>query len=163
MHAIRRAQHKTAGKALALDLGPSIDLPISAYLPDGFIPDTQLRLRLYRRLARIESVEEIKALARELEDRFGELPEPVKGLLYLLRVRVVAAEAGVPAIKGNKSRIAIVLPMRVTAASIALIHSRYRNAEARGTRVWLTPVDGWQNKLLELLQTLGEMTTAKRR
>jgi transcription-repair coupling factor (superfamily II helicase) len=163
MHAIRRAQNKTAGKALGLDLGPSIDLPISAYLSDEFIPDTQLRLRLYRRLARIESLEEIEALSQELADRFGKLPEPVSGLLYLLRVRVVAAEAGVPAVKGNRSRIAIVLPTRLTAASAALIHSRYRDAEARGTRVWLTPVDGWQDKLLELLQTLGEMTTAGRR
>ena len=163
MHAIRRAQHKTVAKALTLDMGPSIDLPVSAYLPDEFIPDMQLRLRLYRRLARLESVEEIEELGQELADRFGSLPEPVKGLLYLLRVRVVATEAGTPAIQGNKSRIAIVLPTRLPAATITAIHARYPDAEARGTRVWLTPTKGWQDKLLEMLQTLGELTTVNRR
>ena len=76
----------------------SIDLPLDAYLPEDYVPDPSLRLRLYRRMAGLTTLRQVKEMARELEDRFGEPPRPVENMLYFLRLKVLAAEAGVQAI-----------------------------------------------------------------
>ncbi|MBI2305251.1 MAG: transcription-repair coupling factor [Chloroflexi bacterium] len=72
---------------------PSIDLPLPAYIPTDYIPDENTRLDFYRRMAAIASVEKGEDMAQELRDRFGQLPEPVANLLYILRLRVLATAA----------------------------------------------------------------------
>ena len=162
--AARRAQEKTAARFLAVDVGPSIDLPVSAYLPDDFVPDHALRLRLYRRLARIEEAAEIDALEQEMSDRFGELPDPVRGLLFLLRVRVLADQAGIQAVTGDAHQIALALPLLLPSQTASDLMARFPDIQARGTRIWLpiTPADGiasesWQHRLLHLLESLAAL------
>jgi len=164
--AIRRAQHAVATSKSALGAGPSIDLPVSAYLPEDFAPDSQLRLRFYRRMARVESVDEVDELEREMADRFGDLAEPVKGLLYLLKVRALAAEAGVQGISSSDGeargmgQIALALPLPLTVSAAEQIEAWSSRVRARGTRIWLAADDGWQDKLLGLLRRLVELSPA---
>jgi len=157
MEAIRRAQHSVAASALGLGLGPSIDLPISAFLPDEFMPDNPLRLRFYRRLARIDSIQEIEDLAQELSDRFGQLPEPVKNLLYLLRVRILASAAGVQAISMEVSEIALALPVPLSAIAGGQITAQQPGTRVRGSRLWLQVTGDWRETLLRLLRHLGSL------
>ena len=104
-------QKITSEEAIAyltpLSEGVQINLPLPVYLPEDYVPDESLRLRLYRRLAGLLSEEEITAIAQELEDRFGELPEPVVNLLYQLRLKVLALESGVQAIGVDTGQIVI--------------------------------------------------------
>jgi transcription-repair coupling factor (superfamily II helicase) len=53
------------------------------------------------------SLKGIDEMAKELEDRFGELPEPVANLLYQLRLKILALEAGVKAIITETGQIVI--------------------------------------------------------
>jgi len=154
IEAIRRAQNVVAGSALALDIGPSVDLAVSAFLPDDYVPDSQLRLRLYRRMARVESPAQVDGLTEELRDRFGEPPDPVTGLLYLLKVRVLAANAGVQGISGDRSRIAISLPLPLAPDSAASIMAREPGSEARGTRIWIQAAGDWKGQLVRVLRFL---------
>jgi transcription-repair coupling factor (superfamily II helicase) len=153
--AIQRAQDKTAGEALALDLGPSIDLPLSAHLPADYVPDDPLRLRLYRRLARVRTVEDVAALAAELEDRFGPLPEPVANLLYVLKVRVMAAAAGVNALRTEGHEVVIQVPLALTRATSQALAAICAGCQARGTHVRLRLSEGWQDTLLRVLAELA--------
>ena len=157
--AIRRAQHAVATSS-ALGVGPSIDLPVSAYLPEDFAPDSQLRLRFYRRMARVETADEVDALEQEMIDRFGELAEPVKGLLYLLRVRALAAEVGVQAVTSSDGQVVLALPLPLTASASEQVEALMSGVRARGTRVWLSAGDGWQDRLLGLLRKLGQLSPA---
>ena len=43
-----------------------IDLPLAAYIPTDYVPDAALRLRLYRRMAILDSLLEIDEMAEEL-------------------------------------------------------------------------------------------------
>jgi transcription-repair coupling factor (superfamily II helicase) len=158
MAAIRRAQHVTATAAATVGLGPSIDLPVSAYLPEDFMPDSQLRLRFYRRLARIDSAEEIEELAQELVDRFGKLPEPVSNLLYLLRVRALAAEVGVLSMTADAKEISLALPLPLTASAAEHLSAQHPGVHARGSRIWLAASGNWRETLLRLLRRLSELT-----
>ncbi len=87
-----------------------LDLPLPATLPESYIPDAGLRLALYRRLASATSEDEVQALARELEDRFGPLPEPARRLLDLVRIKVLAERAGVLSIGATQRDVVIRFP-----------------------------------------------------
>jgi transcription-repair coupling factor (superfamily II helicase) len=67
-------------------------------LPEEYIPNLNARLSLYRRLAKIGCIEEIEDVSQELKDRFGNLPQPVKNLLYIVKIKVLASRAGVDSI-----------------------------------------------------------------
>jgi len=157
--AIKLAQERTAAEALSLDLGASIDLPVSAYLPDEYVPDAPLRLRLYRRLARIADRAALSEIAQELADRFGELPDPVRGLLYLLEVRHAAGAVGVSSIKGQDGQIAIALPGPIPPDIFAKLSAAVPACRTRGARLWLRPGPEWRDELLMLLQGLAQAQT----
>jgi transcription-repair coupling factor (superfamily II helicase) len=157
---IRRAQDRTAGEALALDLGPSIDLPLSAHLPQEYVPDDPLRLRLYRRLARAHTEADVAALTAELEDRFGPLPAPVANLLYVLRVRVLAADARVTAVRSEGQDIVVQMPETISRSVSQAISAAVADCQARGLHVRLKSSPGWQTTLLKALALLKPASRA---
>ena len=87
--------------------GIQLNLPIPAYVPEDYLPEEKLRLRLYRRLAGITTLENIEEMTKELEDRFGDMPEPVANLLYQLKLKILAMEAGARAIITESGQIII--------------------------------------------------------
>jgi transcription-repair coupling factor (superfamily II helicase) len=64
-------------------------------LPEDYIPDPSVRISLYARLARAVDVEALDALAEEMEDRFGVLPEETVALLARRRLTALAIAAGI--------------------------------------------------------------------
>jgi len=98
-----------AGEAKEL---PSIALPLDAHIPEEYVPNLNTRLSLYHRLARVEHIEEVEDVAREFKDRFGPLPEPVENLLYIVKIKVLAARAEVSSIS-TQGRQIIIKPQTV--------------------------------------------------
>jgi transcription-repair coupling factor (superfamily II helicase) len=92
---------------MPLEEGVQITLPLDASLPADYILDDSLRLRLYRRLAGLSTVDEIDEARAELEDRFGPLPPQADNLMYQLRLKALALNAGVEAIVAEDRHIAI--------------------------------------------------------
>ncbi|HEY4711659.1 MAG TPA: TRCF domain-containing protein, partial [Dehalococcoidia bacterium] len=86
---------------------PSISLPLDAHIPEEYVPNLNTRLSLYHRLARVEHVEEVADMVREFQDRFGPLPEPVGNLLYIVKIKVLAARAKVSSISTQGRQIVI--------------------------------------------------------
>jgi transcription-repair coupling factor (superfamily II helicase) len=82
------------GEPLQEDLEPEIHLPLSAFLPETYVPDIDQRLSLYRRLAKIGDLKELSELKREMTDRFGRLPEEADNLLLKMMLRILAIRAG---------------------------------------------------------------------
>ncbi|HZT97950.1 MAG TPA: transcription-repair coupling factor [Chloroflexota bacterium] len=71
----------------------TIDLPFDVLIPDAYVPDQRERLALYRKVARLESVDEIGPLREELRDRFGPLPKSVENLLTQIELKLMAQQA----------------------------------------------------------------------
>ncbi|HXG41723.1 MAG TPA: transcription-repair coupling factor [Dehalococcoidia bacterium] len=137
--------------------GPEIivDLPISGYLPESYVPDLNQRLALYQRLAEAPSPEAVDEVAGELRDRFGPLPPPAEGLLEVARLRSLARRAGVRslAVEGGALVVRMAEGRRLPAA--ALPRPLPRGAEAGPTSLRLDPValgDGWRKLLREVLE-----------
>lgn len=74
---------------------PRIQLGISVFIPDDYIADVELRLGLYRRIAAQKTAPEIEAIAVEMIDRFGALPEPVSNLLEIMKLKLLCIQAGI--------------------------------------------------------------------
>ncbi len=74
---------------------PRIDLPIEAYIPREYIREEMLRLSIYKRLAEAMTLEDVSELEKEMEDRFGKPPNPLKNLFKILRIRVLGTKLGV--------------------------------------------------------------------
>jgi transcription-repair coupling factor (superfamily II helicase) len=74
---------------------PSITIGAPVTIPEHYVPDLQLRLQLYRRLATMEEETEIESFAAELIDRFGPLPEEVQDLLKLVAIKALCRRAHV--------------------------------------------------------------------
>ncbi len=73
---------------------PPADLPVTAYIPEDYVPDADARVALYYRLTRLDRVEQVAGVRQELEDRFGKLPQPAENILYVIEIRLLARDAG---------------------------------------------------------------------
>jgi transcription-repair coupling factor (superfamily II helicase) len=75
--------------------GIEIDLQISALIPDVYLPDVQLRLQYYQKLATAKTLTDLDDIQVEMIDRFGLLPDPAKSLLAIAELRLEAAKFGI--------------------------------------------------------------------
>ncbi|MBN1439178.1 MAG: transcription-repair coupling factor [Anaerolineales bacterium] len=160
--AVRRLRAERDGRVPEMEnLPPSVDLPLAAALPEDYVPDRDLRLRLYRRMAEIAAEEELAALRRELVDRFGPLPEAAENLLFQLRVKVLAQQAGVDvvALEGGVLMIGAVLGEDVRPAEI---HPRGRYSKGRLYIPVTADPEEWRPELLGVLKMIVEKIRARR-
>ena len=157
--AVRRRKAERRGEQLPLEPleDTLIDLPLAAYIPPDYVPDSGLRLRLYRRMAVLDTMIEIEDMAEELADRFGEIPDPVNNLLYQLRVKSLALKAGVPAVVTEAGQVKIRIPED---SKMDRYHvQRFLGNEVRvsKTAVWLPremSTHEWQVVLVQVLEKL---------
>ncbi len=77
---------------------PTIEIKADAYIDADYIDDAMHKIEIYQRIAAIRTKEHIKALKDELEDRFGQLTEPLKNLLQIAEVKNYARDLGIKSI-----------------------------------------------------------------
>ena len=73
----------------------SADLAVAANIPDRYIPASEQRMDIYRRIALIRTEEEADDLTDELIDRFGDPPPGVNALIHVALLRGEAGRAGI--------------------------------------------------------------------
>lgn len=86
---------------------PELNIGSPGALPADWIPEADIRLSLYVRLARLETEAELDAFEDELTDRFGPLPPAAETLLARARIRVEARTVGVARIDAGPAAIAL--------------------------------------------------------
>lgn len=86
---------------------PPFELSIDAFVPDEYVPVAQQKMTLYRRIAAVQSAEDVDDLLMELKDRYGYPPNPVRRLLDVMRVRTLAGDLGVRSMSSAKGVIRI--------------------------------------------------------
>jgi len=77
------------------DYSTQINIGTSVLIPEKYVTDIGLRLSLYRRIAGLETNEEIESIAAELIDRFGVLPQEVENLLTVVKLKISCKKAGI--------------------------------------------------------------------
>jgi transcription-repair coupling factor (superfamily II helicase) len=86
---------------------PAIDLPLDAFIPEYYVSDVDTRLELYRTLGNVESAEKVDDILKEYTDRFGKPPAEVHNLFYALKIKALAARAGIESISAEEGYIVL--------------------------------------------------------
>ncbi|MCX8500089.1 MAG: transcription-repair coupling factor, partial [Alphaproteobacteria bacterium] len=74
---------------------PQITLGMAVLIPDEFVADLSIRLGLYRRLAGLETTEQLADFKSEMIDRFGALPPEFKNLLRTIAAKILCRQANI--------------------------------------------------------------------
>ena len=84
-----------------------LDVNVDAYVPPDYIPYEQAKVDVHRRIAGAREVADLALLRDELEDRFGELPDPLQNLILLQQARIKLGQAGAQAVTFRGGRLAV--------------------------------------------------------
>lgn len=82
---------------------PDIKVTVPAYIPEDYIEETPMRIRIYRNLSQIYELPQIAKLHDEIFDRFGKLPEEVENLFKVAQIRILSSRIKVDKVQQNKS------------------------------------------------------------
>jgi transcription-repair coupling factor (superfamily II helicase) len=102
----RTVEELRTGEVLP-EVETAINLKVDLKIPTDFIDEELPRLRIYKQIASTRNEAELDNLYRDLEDRFGELPLPVRNLLEYARLRILGRARGVTAIERTAQGIDI--------------------------------------------------------
>ncbi|MCS7010139.1 MAG: transcription-repair coupling factor, partial [Anaerolineales bacterium] len=137
----------------------AVELPLPASIPESYVSDPSLRLRLYRRLADIQDEGMLQALQEEFVDRFGPLPEPVRNLFYQLHIKLLAERAGLSSVSMENGQIVLRYPWPETGDKESVRLPDFA-PDVRGGKnaYWCTFAKSgrWQERLLEVLGQLAQ-------
>jgi transcription-repair coupling factor (superfamily II helicase) len=84
---------------------PTVDLPLDAFIPEDYVTDVETRLELYKKLGDVDTAEHLDDVLKEYADRFGSPPPEVDNLFYALRIKALAAKAGIESISTEEGQI----------------------------------------------------------
>ena len=77
----------------------SIELPLEAYIPDRYIPDTKDKINVYQKLSSVDSLELLKEFREDLIADYGQFPKQVSNLFKVLQIKILAKTAGILNVK----------------------------------------------------------------
>ena len=137
---IQNHQSSTYPSSLG-DLGDLAVQSLPAFIPTSYLSDAKLRIHAYRELAEANTPKAIDTLEKNWIDRHGRLPEPVKNLLTIARIKAEAASNNVSSVEISGQR----LMLQRNGSPILLDGSRY-------PRLAKTKLGEKLNETLEMLR-----------
>ena len=141
-----------------MGLPVNVDLPLAIGIPENYVPDTSLRLRLYRRLADLTDKSALDALAAEFSDRFGPIPEMISNLFYQMQVKLLAEAAGLVSVGMETGQIVLRYPPSQEGKEVKHLPDMGPGIRGGKNAYWCQFGEDadWQVRLLEVLERLGK-------
>ncbi len=102
---LREAVSEVRGEPLPAHPEVRVDLPVAAFLPEEYVPETDERVLLYRRIAAASTPEAVESLVAEIEQRYGPIAAPARDLLTIARIKTLAAELGIATVSLARHRL----------------------------------------------------------
>ena len=91
----------------SLDESPEINLNESCFIPEDYLPDINVRLLMYNKVALAETSEDLKNIQIEMINRFGLLPNELKNFFLQAELKIIAENFSVKKINFNANKISI--------------------------------------------------------
>jgi transcription-repair coupling factor (superfamily II helicase) len=132
------------GEEVPPEIHAALNLALDIRIPPEYIADENQRLRVYRRIAATEDAEERERIAKELEDRYGPVPEAVVNLLEYAALKSFAEKLGIERIDRRQGALQIKFHQqtKVDPAKLMNLVSRTRGAQFTPAGVLQVPLDG---------------------
>jgi len=145
----------------AIEETVEINLPIEAFIPGYYIPDAEEKINIYQKLAGSEDESILAEFENDLLEEFGEMPDQVKNLFQVLRLKMACRRAGVvrmkSEVKGASSDIVLTLAARVKAEHIIPMLAKNAKWRVSGQTLRIPQKDlgeNWFTKLKEDIEAI---------
>ena len=99
----------------------SADITVAAFIPESYVPASEQRMDLYRRIAALRTPEDRDELTDELLDRYGDLPPAVESLLSVALLRAAAMARGITDITQKGRQLIFTYDERVDASALLAV------------------------------------------
>src|SRR4026209_2624503 len=93
------------GEDIEDDLRATVNLRVDLKIDEGYIPDMNQRLMVYRRIASARTEQELERAVEEVRARYGPLPTTILNLADYGRIRVMADRLGVETVDREGDRV----------------------------------------------------------
>ena len=144
------------GEVVAPEIHSALNLGLDVRIPSDYVSDENQRLRAYRQIANAADEAARERVEKELEDRYGKIPEAVRNLIDYSALKTAAEQAGIEAIDRRHSLLNIKFhkETRVDPARLMNIVSETRGAQFTPAGVLILPLDGktGAGEILEFLR-----------
>jgi transcription-repair coupling factor (superfamily II helicase) len=102
-----RAVRELKGEGAAEEVETQLNLGLNIRIPVEYIPEENQRLRMYKRVAGVETESQWRDVRAELKDRYGEPPAAVRRLLEYASLKLLCMQVGVTAIDRKRELVTI--------------------------------------------------------
>ncbi len=102
-----RAVREMKGEAAPGEAETQLNLGLNIRIPVEYIPEENQRLRMYKRVAGVETESQLSDVGAELQDRYGDAPAPVRNLLEYAALKLLAIRVGATAIERKRDQVNI--------------------------------------------------------
>jgi transcription-repair coupling factor (superfamily II helicase) len=102
---LERAVREMKGEAAPEEAETQLNLGLNIRIPADYIPEENQRLRMYKRVAGVESESQLGDVGAELEDRYGPPPQAVRNLLDYASLKLLCVRVGVNAIERKRESV----------------------------------------------------------
>ncbi|MDI6735885.1 MAG: transcription-repair coupling factor [bacterium] len=108
---LQEAVAKLKGEEVVDESLPVVDLPCDTYIPEEYIAQTTQRYAIYKKLSCALDFKTLQGLEEEIADRYGKIPLPVKRLLELFHMRLMAKKVGITNLSFADGHLVLELPL----------------------------------------------------
>lgn len=84
-----------------------MELEYSGFVPDSYVQNPQTKMEIYKKIASIQTRDELDSVYLELEDRFGPIPDEAASLLSLAEIRIICRKLNIASIKEHQGKATI--------------------------------------------------------
>jgi transcription-repair coupling factor (superfamily II helicase) len=104
---LERAVRELKGEVAAEEVETQLNLGLNIRIPVEYIAEENQRLRMYKRIAGVENENQLADVRSELQDRYGEAPQPVRNLLDYATLRLLCTRVGVARVERKRDLVNI--------------------------------------------------------
>jgi transcription-repair coupling factor (superfamily II helicase) len=108
--AVREMKGETGVEATEIQL----NLGLNIRIPSDYMKEENQRLRMYKRIAGVETEAQLRDVRSELIDRYGEPPAAVRNLLAYAALKLQAMRVGATAIERKRELVNIKFSQKAT-------------------------------------------------
>ena len=132
------------GEEVQPEIHSSLNLGLDIRIPPDYISDENQRLRAYRQIANAEDDAARERVEKELEDRYGAVPDAVRNLLEYSLLKTLAERLGIEAVERRHNLVSIKFHQetRVDPARLMNLLTKTQGAQFTPAGVLVMPLDG---------------------
>ncbi|MFZ0536262.1 MAG: transcription-repair coupling factor [Candidatus Sulfotelmatobacter sp.] len=104
---LERAVREMKGEAAPDEAETQLNLGLNIRIPADYVPEENQRLQMYKRVARVETEQQLTDVAAELQDRYGPPPPAVRNLLDYASLKLLCMKVGVNAIERKRDSVTL--------------------------------------------------------